>query len=284
LYVRDLYDCPTIAVESFQPYLSAVNSMHADLGFDAPLVGHLVIRAKKGAAQLQNTTSDDTSRYWIPASAVSDVLALALQFPDTMDPQLLRACVFTCVQFAWFCRSDTGTAAQNRHIHVGAAGDNTGIVLTAVKQKGRRHEHWKPVYRIPEDAIDGLHTLLLACKKRKAEWALDDDKVSFWRIRNEKGNYTNTHGTAWVRAALTAVGANPPAGFKYDGHGTRAGAATAANSIGVALNKICFMADWSIASKTVHSYIHPTAPPTPGACRFFGWMVPSLVTWHIPEE
>ena len=89
LYIRDWYDCPTIAVESFQPYLSAANSMHADLGFDAPLVGHLVNRAKKGAAHLQNTKSDDTSRYWIPASAVSDVLTLALRFPDAMDPHLL---------------------------------------------------------------------------------------------------------------------------------------------------------------------------------------------------
>ena len=49
LYMRDLHDDKKIQAENYQPYLSAVNSLHLDLGHPAPLVGHLVDRAKKGS-------------------------------------------------------------------------------------------------------------------------------------------------------------------------------------------------------------------------------------------
>ena len=150
----------------------------------------------------------------------------------------------------------------------------------AVKQKGRRHEKWKPVYRIPKDAIQGLFELLTKWKAWQKKWKLAGPSESFWRLPMEgphtKSFSASKHGTAWTRLALAAVGAEPPPDFKFDGHGSRSGAATGASAVGVALPRICFMGNWSIRSAVVHDYIDPTAPATPGAFRFFGWLVPSL--------
>ena len=273
LYMRDLHDSPTISAESFQPYLSAVNSLHLDMGFPAPLTGHLVDRAKKGASFLQNVNSTATKRYWIAADHVSRVLDLALEMGETPeDLELFRACTFLCLQFAWFTRSDTGTAATNRSVCI-----EQGITLTAVKQKGRRHEKWKPVYRIPQDAIPGLHTLLTRWRKIKKKLKLMAPDANYWALKQRHAKFSAKEGTEWTRLALAAVGATPPPEFHYDGHGARSGAATGAFSIGVQLPKIQFMAAWSVQSKTVHDYIDPTAPATPGAFRFFGWLAPSLL-------
>ena len=47
-YVGALVEKGTIAASSLQPYLSAINSYHADYGFDKPALGHLVTAAAPG--------------------------------------------------------------------------------------------------------------------------------------------------------------------------------------------------------------------------------------------
>jgi len=41
-YIGSIADRGTVAAASLQPYLSAINSIHSDFGFDKPAVGHLV--------------------------------------------------------------------------------------------------------------------------------------------------------------------------------------------------------------------------------------------------
>ena len=286
LYMRQLHDTPTIAAENYQPYMSAVNALHLDIGCDPPVRGHLVDRARKGSLYLQNNDSIEPKRYWIPADGVSKVLDMALELlgkSSTCTPEelaLLRSCVFLSLQFAWFCRSDTGACASCKDVNLEA-----GITLTAVSQKGRKSQRFKPVYRIPADAVPGLHAALLGWQALKQRWKLAQPSTSFWAMPGEATDpkkYGNKEGTAWARLALNAVGAAPPTDFKYDGHCSRSGAATGANSIGVTLQKICFMADWSIRSSAVHDYIDLSAPPTLGASRFFQWLVPQPLshgTW-----
>ena len=153
---------------------------------------------------------------------------------------------------------------------------DTGITLTAVQQKGRRHEKWENVYRIPTGGVDGLDDMLRRWKQWNAHVGSGSSGDYLWSLPGETGAYTAKHSTEWTRLALGEVGAEPPEGFHFDGHGIRSGAATAASAIGVVLHRICFMGDWSIRSSVVQDYIDPTAPPTRGAFRFFGWMTPSL--------
>ena len=290
-YMRDLHDSTSISTTSYNVYTAAVNSWHTDLGYQPPFNDHLVNRAQQGSESLLNTESEAVKRYWIPADAVSQVLDLALslfaskplrnssQLAAEMDPtvfgrvQLLRACVFLSTQFAFFCRSDTGTSALNSHVAI----SSHGITLLAVKQKGKRRSKFKPVYRIPVGAIEGLDVLLRKWVQLKKTWKQNGPDETFWGIPGDtQSKFTNVQGTEWTRLALDAVGAEPPMDFKYDGHGSRSGSSTAANAIGVALTRICFMADWSIQSSAVHDYIDLSAPATEGARRFFGWLLPSL--------
>ena len=275
LYMQDLHSCTTIQAESFQPYMSCVNTMHQDLGFPPPLVGHLIDHARKGSMNLQNRDSTTPKRYWIASDHVSKVLDLGLVEGKKRQPDfvLLRACTFLALGFAWMCRSDTSTSCCMRDIEVSHA----GITLVAVSQKGRKQLKFKPVYRIPPGAVRGLEELLQIWLKFKKEWLMAAPSDGLWSMHGEgKRKFTSADATAWTRLVLQAVGAEPPLEFKFDGHGSRSGAATGANSVGVSLQRICFVADWSVRSSAVHDYIDLSAPPTQGAFRFFGWLVPSL--------
>ncbi|KAK3238215.1 hypothetical protein CYMTET_51759 [Cymbomonas tetramitiformis] len=53
LYIAHLMSKGTIRAASLQPYLSAVNNYHEDMGFDGPAKGRSVSRAVKGMASLQ---------------------------------------------------------------------------------------------------------------------------------------------------------------------------------------------------------------------------------------
>jgi hypothetical protein len=47
-YIGSIAEKGAVAAASLQPYLSAINSMHSDFGFDKPGVGHLVFLVRRG--------------------------------------------------------------------------------------------------------------------------------------------------------------------------------------------------------------------------------------------
>ena len=131
------------------------------------------------------------------------------------------------------------------------------------------------LYLIPPGAIPGLEEVMNGWVRLRQQWKLCAPTTSYWKLPGELGLYSSVHGTAWTRLVLAAVGAELPPDFHFDGHGARSGAATGASAVGVQLHRVCFMGGWSIRSDAVNSYIDPTAPATPGAYRFFGWLAPS---------
>mmetsp|Transcript_27567 Transcript_27567/g.88706 ORF Transcript_27567/g.88706 Transcript_27567/m.88706 type:complete len:173 (+) Transcript_27567:2497-3015(+) len=66
-YVGALAEKGTIAASSLQPYLSAINSYHADYGFDKPALGHLVTAARRGMARGQARCDTRDTRVPMPA-------------------------------------------------------------------------------------------------------------------------------------------------------------------------------------------------------------------------
>ncbi len=78
-YVGHLADKGTIAAGSLQPYLSAINSRHADYGFERPALGHLVTSARKGMARAQALCETRDTRVPMPATVARDVLRTALR-------------------------------------------------------------------------------------------------------------------------------------------------------------------------------------------------------------
>ena len=77
-YVGALAEKGTIAASSLQPYLSAINSYHADYGFDKPALGHLVTAARRGMARGQARCDTRDTRVPMPAAAAARILRATL--------------------------------------------------------------------------------------------------------------------------------------------------------------------------------------------------------------
>eukprot|EP00854_Cymbomonas_tetramitiformis_P034029 gene34029-biopygen4819 len=127
---------------SLQPYLSAINNYHEDLGYEAPAKGRSVTRAEKGMTVLQTNQgviSDDvlTERTYLPAQHVwaAQKAATALTPRTSEELRHLRAYVYTVVAYVTFGRLDTGVAMQRGYIS--STEDVLSVVL--LKEKGRRH-------------------------------------------------------------------------------------------------------------------------------------------------
>ena len=69
-YIGWLAERGTIGADSLQPYLSAINSMHADHGLERPALGHLVRRARQGMARRQAALQTRDTRVPLPAEHV----------------------------------------------------------------------------------------------------------------------------------------------------------------------------------------------------------------------
>ncbi|KAK3272990.1 hypothetical protein CYMTET_18741, partial [Cymbomonas tetramitiformis] len=152
LYLASLLDSGGIKSSSLQPYLSAINNYHEDLGYEAPAKGRSVTRAVKAMAVLQADREVDSGdilmeRTYLPAQHVwaAQQAAAALTPRTSEELRQLRAYVYTVFAYITFGRPDIGVAMQRGHI------SSTEDMLSAVplKEKGRRHHQVKRRLQIP---------------------------------------------------------------------------------------------------------------------------------------
>jgi len=73
-YIGSIADRGTVAARSLQPYLSAINSVHADFGYERPALGHFITTVRRGMARTQAATATRDTRIPLPAPAVEAVL------------------------------------------------------------------------------------------------------------------------------------------------------------------------------------------------------------------
>ncbi|KAK3289778.1 hypothetical protein CYMTET_2813 [Cymbomonas tetramitiformis] len=287
LYLASLLEAGGIRVSSLQPYLSAINNYHEDLGYEAPAKGKSVTRAVKGMAVLQaneGVVSGDilTERTYLPAQHVwAAQQAAAASTPRTTEElRQLRAYVYTVFAYVTFGRPDTGVAMQTEHI------SSTEEVLSVVllKEKGRRHHQVKRRLQIPWQGVRGLRGVLENWQvHRDLAWRGDTSSTtptsnvtgSYWRLPGERGPFEGaTLVNEWIQLALDSLGCLPPEGGHFSAHSTRKGAATGARAVGTVLERVCFFGGWAQTSSAVHRYIDPTAIPDEYMQHFFGWMAP----------
>jgi hypothetical protein len=55
-----------VQAESLQPYLSAINRVHRDMGLEEPAVGHLIQSYKSGLAHTQTSRGRQAERVYLP--------------------------------------------------------------------------------------------------------------------------------------------------------------------------------------------------------------------------
>ncbi len=284
LYIAHLMSKGTIRAASLQPYLSAVNNYHEDMGFDGPAKGRSVSRAVKGMASLQvaaagTQNEEETVRTWLPARHVSKVHAhgLAMRPTGRAEMELLRACTYVVFAFVTFGRPDTGVSMQKSHIAVA-----DGVISVVLhREKGKRHVRLKRRLTIPATGVDGLVQLLERWQSARDEWwqrtsspCGGAEKDSYWRLPWEQGRLTSAQANDWVQLALGTLKCLPPEGGHFSGHSTRKGACTCARAVGALLEKCCFLGGWSQLSSAIHAYIDPTAVPDEHMEKYFGWTTP----------
>ena len=267
---------------SLQPYLSAVNRVHRDLGFDEPALGHLIQSYKSGLAHEHTASGRSSERVYLPPPVVERILSWALQLDlrgaDQHTQLSFRAAVAVVFTFCFFARGATGAALRSKHVRPGPDG---ALLVTLDHEKGKAKLARSRLLTIPAGSIPGLDELL-------AKWATfrgklrDDDSfyaLPFERMRAGARcvHFASAQIDKWLQLVLQRLGVSAPAGETWSGHSLRKGAASGAAAIGVALDRICHMGGWSIHSKVVHDYIDPTCSSSPAAYRFFGWLLPAAM-------
>ncbi|KAK3252908.1 hypothetical protein CYMTET_37814 [Cymbomonas tetramitiformis] len=125
LYIAHMLDKGTVQASNMQPYLSAINNYHEDMGFPGPARGRAISRAVKGMARLQVQAAEaageeQTVRTWLPARHVSAVHAhgLGLEPVGRAATELLRACTYVVFAFVTFGRPETGVSMRREHISI----------------------------------------------------------------------------------------------------------------------------------------------------------------------
>jgi hypothetical protein len=267
----------TVAADSLQPYLSAVNRFLTDHALPPVALGPLVSGVRKGLANSQEDIAPLPERLALPAQVVLDVLRLAETLLDMglhrADPQasLLRAAVATIATYTFFNRGECGTAALTGDLVVTKA----HITLLLREEKGRkdvraghRNSRQISVHDAPRVArVLGRFLTQQGSKAARSRlWALTPaEKEERWSAETMTG---------WLRAAYTAVNHQPPPGFSWTSHSLRKGAASASYALGARLTSIRYMGGWSTTSTVLESkYIDFAMRPSAAARLFFGYLL-----------
>ncbi|KAK3243467.1 hypothetical protein CYMTET_46881 [Cymbomonas tetramitiformis] len=278
LYIASLLEDGNIQSASLQPYLSAINNYHEDLGHPGPAKGRSVTRAGKGMATIQAELAEqeeniETQRTWLPAAHVRRVHEAALKFNPRSPEELklLRALTYVVVAFVTFGRPDTGTSLSRQHVHCGD--EEFSVVL--LKEKGRRHHRVKRRLTIPWKGVALLKELIEHWEfYRDTAWSISakTQPDSYWLLPEDPKNFKASVANDWIGLALSELDCRPPEGGHFSAHSTRKGATTCARAVGVAMEKVCFLGGWSQFSSAVQHYIDPTALRDTDMDYYFAWL------------
>ncbi|KAJ1488635.1 hypothetical protein T484DRAFT_1938870 [Baffinella frigidus] len=263
-----MFEQDSVHHSSLKVYMSAVNQLHADHGYDRPCIDHHVRLAAKGFKWLE---AQRGGRVWArgAASAAAIYLILLLGLA-TADPEELRAATGVILCFVFCLRPDSLVLVKEGNLslradglHILAGGKN--IDLLDIKGLTL------PWPQLPTGGPDvhrpSPHRLLqryLACfteERRAGDFAL--------RLVGDPRGWQASRVEAWLASCLKATRQEPPPGVLWTMYSLRSGAATAAHSIGVSLPSIQRWGLWKSLGG-VEPYIDALVQPSSEALLFFG--------------
>lgn len=265
----------TVAADSLQPYLSAVNRFLKDHAAAPAALGPLVSAVRQGLGNSQIDSEPSDTRVPLPAPVALAILEQGERLVDLVDwtasdPSaellLLRACVAVVAAYVFFNRGECGALVWTSDLYV----DDDNITLLLRNEKGKKNRRTKSVRQINARNLPRVAELLRAyCSgtaprgRFQRRWALSpaDDNAS----------WSATTVGDWLQQAYQSCGLRPPAGFNWLSHSLRKGAASAAHAIAVMLTVIRFMGGWATTSTVLEAkYIDYAMRPSAAAYLFFG--------------
>ena len=263
----------SVAADSLQPYLSAINRFQKDHNRPPTALGPLVTAVRRGLANSQVDTEPTETRVPLPPHVALAILEKAeLLLPrvnwtaSTPDLLLLRACTAVITSYVFFCRGECGALVLRSDLYV----DDSHITLQLSNEKGKKGNRVKTVRQITASNLPRVAALLRAFCKGTAyrgsferRWALSfAEDTALWSAATI---------STWLQLAYESCGLHPPEGFAWLSHSLRKGAASAAHAIQVILTVIRFMGGWATNSNVLEAkYIDYAMRPSAAAHLFFG--------------
>jgi hypothetical protein len=267
-YVGHLADEGTVAEGSLQPYLSAINRFHADLGHDRPAAGSHFLRAARQGMRRAQIAAGGTrdSRVPLPASAMLDVLADGERADASLGEQRESLGVELAALFG-------GRQDSCVHLLTADFGVDAAFIWLRLSEKGKRNTVVRRVVRLPlaqppchghasalpriaaaaRRYLDARAALCAASGVAEPEWLLQLPSEARPTTRSMEG---------WLERALARCGVTAPVGFAYQGHSIRSGAVSAEAAIGVERHLYIWLGGWVRGSVTVErDYVDPTVLP-----------------------
>ncbi|KAK3233814.1 hypothetical protein CYMTET_55911, partial [Cymbomonas tetramitiformis] len=211
LYIAAVLEKGGIQATSMQPYLSAINNHHEEMGYPGPAKGRGVVRAIKGMARLQVAAAQEAGetvleRTWLPAKHVRTVHEAALTLvPDNEEQlRLLRAYTFVVLAFLSFGRPDTGSSLQQENVIT----DDDGVTVILTREKGRNRVLKKRQLAIPwrgghfsaHSNRKGATTWLWAWR-----WRRSDVEAVCWTLIHGKSRLHNRLVSYWPPVGLGVI-------------------------------------------------------------------------------
>jgi len=282
-YIGWLAERGTIAANSLQPYLSAINGVHADMGLDRPAIGHVVLRARQGLERGQTLCRTRDTRVPLPATAVLNILeeTLARESAHRSSHSLrqhaswLRDRYALCLAFVFMARQDSCIS-----LHTSDHGFTNSHLWLRIAEKMRKRGVFRRVIRLPllSPPVHGHASALPHLAQLGKLYVLARDSLGpapmrFFQLPQEPVP-TASLMSSWVARVLDAHSIVAPSGFAYLGHSLRSGGASAAEAIGVSSFRANWLGGWSQTSKTreLH-YVDPSLTPSPAAYSLLGWLL-----------
>lgn len=266
LYLAHLSREGLVGEQSLQPYISAINQMHADAGFPKPATGHYMRLLRKGYAAMEgDERGPRINRVPVPAELMLAILRLGL---STADLATMRMCTCLVLNYCWFNRADTGVRLLRRDVSLGQLGITINIQGKTVARNqactlARKDD--------PTSDPDGLVSALLH-RWHAASALFQDDTSLYWSLGHE-ATLEAPIITKWLTTCARLVNFSPPFGETWTGHSLRSGGASACQAIEVPLFYIMSFGVWK-TMEAVQRYLSALILPSDAAWLFFGWLRP----------
>lgn len=242
-----------------QPYFSAINTIHEQLGFEKPAVGVQLTSFLAGWRRRQTVLIPLPSASGMRAMPASVAAVVLDRLPLLHDIYELRASLFFVVSFVTMLRPDSLLSCPSLNASAGRLSFTPSRFKTSTPQLGI------------ECQVDISRLPLLAAALTRFERlrGLGIGASSFWQLACEPPP-TTAHAEAWFGLAREGALVLPV----FTLYSLRRGAASTAYAAGASLLRIEFMGGWASNSSALRRrYLDLSFPNDSHAQRFFGWLV-----------
>jgi len=259
-------------------YLTAIGAVHKMAGFPSPTDDELVRAAKLGYRRLYVTAEGTLPerRGPLPATVILDIIDLGLA---TTDRSLERECAGLVLSFLMCNRPGAAANLRARDVRMVLGGLE---VQVPTYKMGILKQGERIAFRIPvapggwaqDPALRLVRRVWARHLRAGRPWA---DHLFAPAGHSALQPLPSQVVTTWLRRALSLTNHEPPLGVKWSGHSLRAGAASAAHAIGLAVGLICQLMGLASAKTAFKHYIDAQLDNDPAARALFSRYAPRVL-------